>query len=174
MAKNKEKLTYIFPNVISKIMKKIDMRTQLESSMLSMFMIICGMTLMAIYLIWFGTLSWVYKGLILLNLGAGFIFISSFLVTTYQQYVSYMEMAKIDPEEHKREIKKKGNIFKRIRIAYKNKKSKSNPNLDLVKEAVENMIKFKQEEMEEYKKLKKKAEELKKNENDKSLKGGEK
>jgi len=160
MAKEKEKLKFIFPNIMAKMMKKIDMRAQLESSMISMFMIMCGMVLMAIYLICFSGGSWVYKVLILINLGAAFIFISSFLVTTYQQYISYMEISGIDPSKHKEEIRKRGNIFKRIKFAWKNRKKKQNEQMPIVKEAVENMIKIKQEELKDMKELDKKAKEL--------------
>jgi hypothetical protein len=46
------------------------------------------------------------------------------LATFYAQYVSYMSGMEIDPEEHKREIRKKGNIFKRIGLAMKAKKER--------------------------------------------------
>ena len=86
----KEKFKYIFPNIMAKMMRKVDMRTQMESSMLSMFMIMCSMTLMSVYLLFFGEDSWFYRILILINLGCGFIFLSSFLVTTYHQYINFM------------------------------------------------------------------------------------
>ena len=177
MSKEKEKLKFVFPNVLAKFMKKVEMRTQMESSLLSMSLIMCGMTLMAIYLIFFGQMGWVYKGLILLNLTAAFIFISSFLVTTYQQYISYMEMAGIDPTKHREEILKRGNIFKRIKLALKNRKDRKKleetPKLELVNDAIDNMVKIKQEELKEYKKLEIKADELR-NENIKqNQKGGE-
>ena len=171
----KEKLKFIFPNIMAKIMKKVDMRSQMEASMMSMSLIMIGMILMVTYLILFGIMSWVYKGLILLNLGAAFIFITSFLVTTYQQYISYMEISGIDPNEHRGEILKRGNIFRRIKLALKSRKQRkkieANPAPQLVDDAVENMIKIKQEELEGYKKLDKKAEELRQ-ENDKKMKGG--
>ena len=174
---SKEKLSFVFPNLVAKMMKKVDMRTQLESSLLSVSLIMIGMTMMAIYLILFGTMGWVYKGLILLNLGAAFIFISSMLVTTYQQYVSYMEMAGIDPDKHKAEIKKKGNIFKRIILARQIKKEKkrieSIPAPMLLKDAVDNMIKIKQEELKEHKILEDEANKLKEEHDKQNQKGGE-
>lgn len=157
----KEKYKYCFPNIMAKAMGKVSMQVQLESSMMSMAMIQIGMLLMAVYLIFFGESGWVYKGLILINLGAAFIFISSFLATTYQQYVEHMKIMGIDPSKHKEEIRKRGNIFKRIRFAWRNKKKKKNEQMPIVKEAVENMIKIKQEELKDMKELEKKAEELK-------------
>ena len=149
MTKEKEKLKFIFPNALAKMMKNVDMRTQMEAGMMSMFLIMIGMSLTAIYLVFFGVMGGVYKGLILFNLGCAFIFISSFLVTTYQQYVSYMEMAGIDPDKHKEEILKRGNIFKRIRLALYNRKKRKEKEKGLeqppiVKDAIEHMIKIKQ------------------------------
>jgi len=177
MSKEKEKLKFVFPNILAKMMKAVPMETQMSSSMASMGMIMCGMILMAAYLIFFGEISWVYKGLILLNLSAAFIFISSFLVTTYQQYVSYMETAGIDPTKDREEILKRGNIFKRIKLALKNRKDRkkleATPKLELVKDAIDNMVKIKQEELKEYKKLEAKADELRNEDIKQKQKGGE-
>lgn len=160
----KEKLKFIFPNIMAKMMKNIDMRTQLESSMISMFMIMIGMTLTSIYTTFFLEIAIIYKCLIVFNLFCAFIFISSFLVTTYQQYISYMTIAGIDPDKHKEEILKRGNIFKRIKLAIRKKKKAKNKRLEIIDEAVENMIKIKQEELKDMKELDKKAQELAKEE----------
>uniref|UniRef100_A0A6M3JHI6 Uncharacterized protein n=1 Tax=viral metagenome TaxID=1070528 RepID=A0A6M3JHI6_9ZZZZ len=121
---NKEKHAYVFPDLMAKFMSKVSMQTQMESSMMSMFLIMIGMVLMVIYLLLFLEGSLFYKGLVVFNLLCGFLFISSFLVTTYQQYISYMNMMGIDPAEHKAEIRRRGNIFKRIYLAIKNRKKK--------------------------------------------------
>jgi len=165
MSKKKEKLRFVFPNIMAKMMKKVDMRTQMESSMMSMFLIMVGMCLTTIYLIFWGDVQGVYKGLILFNLVCAFIFLSSFLVTTYQQYVSYMEMAGIDPEKHKEEILKRGNIFKRIKIAIQNKrrKKKESKQPPIVKDAIKNMIKIKEEELKDTQRILKEAEKLREN-----------
>lgn len=158
----KEKLSFVFPNLMAKFMKKVSMRVQMESSMASMGMIMLGMILMVIYILIYGEMGLFYKCLVVFNLLCAFIFISSFLVTTYQQYVSYLEMAGIDPDKERKDILKKGNIFKRIKLAIKNKKKKP---LQLVDEAVENMVKIKQDELKEYKNLGEQADKLKKEEN---------
>ncbi len=163
MSKEKEKLKFIFPNVMAKMMKKIDMRTQLESSMISMFLIMCSIMLMVFYLIFFGEVSIAYKIILLLNLGCGLLFISSNLITSYHQYISYMDVMGIDPEEHKREIRKKGNIFKRIQLAIRAKRLKKYQEgheekpLELVEEAVDRMVEIKAEELEERMKLENEA-----------------
>ena len=167
--KKKEKLKFIFPNMMARMMKNVDMRSQMEASMMSMFMIMVGMCLMTIYLIIYGEMGFVYKGLILFNLCCAFLFISSFLVTTYQQYISYMETAGIDPSKHREEILKRGNIFKRIKIAMHNRKKRKEKEKELeqpliVKDAIENMIEIKQEELKDMKKLEKKAEQMAKEE----------
>ena len=157
MTKEKEKLKFVFPNIMAKFMKKVDMRTQMEASMMSMSMIMVGMMIMVTYLLIYGAMGLFYKSLIIFNLLCAFIFISSFLVTTYQQYTSFMEMAGIDPDKERQEVLKKGNIFKRIRLAIKNKKGKQ---LEIVDEAVENMVKIKQDELVKYNELEKKSDDL--------------
>ena len=157
MTKEKEKLKFVFPNIMAKMMKKVDMRTQMEASMMSMSMIMVGMIIMVTYILIYGVMGLFYKSLIVFNLICAFIFISSFLVTTYQQYTSFMEMAGIDPDKERQEVLKKGNIFKRIKLAIKNKKGKQ---LDIVDEAVDNMVKIKQDELVEYSKLMKKSDDL--------------
>ncbi len=160
MTKEKEKLKFVFPDIMAKFMKNVSMRTQMESSLMSMSMILCGMILMVTYLLIYGQMGLFYKGLIVFNLLCAFVFISSFLITTYQQYISYMEMARIDPEKERKDVLKRGNIFKRIRLAIKEKRQKNKP-LELVNEAVDNMVKIKQDELKTYKELKKEADQLK-------------
>ena len=174
MSKEKEKLKFVFPNIMAKMMKKVDMRTQMESSMMSMFLIMIGMTLMVIYLLIYGDMGIFYKCLIIFNLLCGFVFISSFLVTTYHQYIHFMEMAEIDPAQERRDVLKRGNIVKRIRLAIKEKHQKNKESIatpKLLEDAVENMIEAKQDELEGYQKLEKEAEKLKE-EHIKKEKGG--
>ncbi len=62
--------------------------------------------------------------MVIFNLLAGWLLITSYLVTTYQQYGSYMDAMGFDPEAERAAVKKKGNIFKRIIMAIKNKRKK--------------------------------------------------
>jgi len=88
---DKVKNKYIFPNFLASIMSKIDMRTQYEASMMSMSLIIIGMGVSGFYLWLYVTLPLWYKIVVIVNVIAGFFFLSSMLVTTYQQYTTYMK-----------------------------------------------------------------------------------
>ena len=92
LAAPKEKHRYIFPNILSKMMKNVSMDVQLESSMMASAFILIGMILMSIYMLVYTPQTVAFKVLLLINLGGAFIFLSSSLVTTYQQYVSYKDV----------------------------------------------------------------------------------
>jgi uncharacterized membrane protein YagU involved in acid resistance len=85
------KNSYIFPNILAEVMSKVDMRTQLEASMMSMALMMVGLILSIIYAFIYIDLALWYKIVLVINAIAGLIFMSSFLVTTYQQYLNYME-----------------------------------------------------------------------------------
>lgn len=82
---------YIFPNFLAEVMNRVDQRTQFEATMLSMTFILLGIIVSAIYTIFFTEFELFWK----INVGANaffaFIFLSSSLITTYQQYTTYME-----------------------------------------------------------------------------------
>jgi len=82
---------YALPDVMAKIMKNVDMRTQYESSILSMFFIMIGMIAFTIYLIFLTEFTLMFKILTTFNSFFGLVFMLSYLITTYQQYISYME-----------------------------------------------------------------------------------
>lgn len=88
--KDKNIPKYVFPNFLAKAMSKVDMRTQYEASMLSMSFILIGLIITVIYFVVYFSFPVWYKIVLAINGFAGFIFISSFLVTTYQQYRTYM------------------------------------------------------------------------------------
>jgi len=127
--KSKEKYSYCMPDPLAKFMSKVDMRAQMEAGMLSQFLLLIGLTFMVIYMTIYFEGGLFYKFLIIFNMSCGWLLIGSYLVTTYQQYVSYMEALGIDPEEEKRRVKLKGNIFKRIWLSMKEKK-----NIDVIEE----------------------------------------
>ncbi len=95
MKKDKEKHSYCFPDIMAKVMKKVDDRTQMEASLLSMSFLLVGMITLSVYLVVWGDFSWWFKGMTIFNTLCGFIFLSSYLVTVYQQYVNYMESMEI-------------------------------------------------------------------------------
>jgi hypothetical protein len=88
--KEKARHKYIFPNFMAMAMKNVDMKTQLESAMMSMFLLLIGMILMSVYTLIYLPYTLVFKALVIFNIVAGFLFMTSYLITTYQQYNSYM------------------------------------------------------------------------------------
>jgi len=159
MSKNKkpkEKHRYVFPNFLAKGMSKVDMRTQMEAGMLSQFLLLIGLTIMVLFMIFSQQTNGFYKFLVIFNLLCGWLLISSYLVTTYQQYVSYSEAMGFDPDAEKKAVKKQGNIFKRIRNAIKNKKKKKIEHLGLVPSIVNDALK----NMEKMEEIPKELEEL--------------
>jgi len=139
--KPKEKHRYCLPNFLAKAMAKVDMRTQMQSSMLSQFLLLIGLSIMVLYLIFSKQVSGFYKFMVIFNLLCGWLLISSYLVTTYHQYVSYSEAMGFDPEAEKAAIRKRGNIFKRIIMAIRRKRKKGLVP-GLVKDALNNMEKM--------------------------------
>jgi hypothetical protein len=92
MDKNKR---YIFPKTLAEAMSKVDQRVQYEASMMSMVFILTGLIVMAVYMIFFTEFTTFMKVMVGINTVAGFIFLWSYLVTTYQQYLSYLEAADV-------------------------------------------------------------------------------
>lgn len=90
-----EENSYCFPDRLAKVMKKVDMRTQYESSLLSMFFILIGLMAFTVYLIFFAEFSFWFKFFTAFNSFWGAVFMLSYLITTYQQYVAYMDSMKI-------------------------------------------------------------------------------
>ena len=98
-----KKPTYIFPDFFGKIMSKIDMRTQYEASMMSMTLILLGLMVTTFYMFFYVDFPTWYKVVVIVNLLAGLVFLSSYLVTTFQQYQNYMaviEFHKQNEEEN--------------------------------------------------------------------------
>ncbi len=168
LKKPKEPYKFIFPNFAAKIMKDVPLRAQLEGSLLSMFLIMISLTLMAIYFLFFGEQGWVYKTLLLINLGCGFLFLSSFLITTYQQYITHMSAMGFNPQKEREDVLKRGNLFKRIKLALKErkkvkmkeKKSKAPLLPNFVSESLESMKEIDNDKDKEMERLKRVAQGL--------------
>ena len=86
-----EKYAYAFPDVMAKMMKKVDTRTQMESGLLGMFFIIIGMIFMNIYIVFFMDFNWWFKALTLFNSFWGLVFLTSSMIGQYQSYVTYLQ-----------------------------------------------------------------------------------
>ena len=93
--KQKEKYKYCFPDPMAKFMKNVDDRTQMEASLMSMFLLLIGLIMFTVYMIAFTEFSWWFKGLTMFNSLCGFIFLFSYLVTTFQQYQALRETQEI-------------------------------------------------------------------------------
>lgn len=88
--KRKETGRYVFPNIMVKMMKGVSQRTQYEAEMLSLTFILVGLITMGIFTIFFTGASVFFKVLIGVNAVAGFVFLSSRLVTSFQQYQQFL------------------------------------------------------------------------------------
>ena len=139
-AKTKEKHRYVFPDILAKAMSKVDMRAQMQASMLSQFLLIIGLTIMVLFMIISNQTTGLYKFIVIFNLLCGWVLISSYLITTYQQYTHFSTQMGFDPAAEKAAVKKKGHIFKRIKIAIKNKHAKKMKDKELPEEAVKGLI----------------------------------
>ena len=138
--KPKEKHRYVFPNFMAKGMAKVSMRAQMEAGMMSQFLLLIGLSAMVLFIIFSRQTTGWYKFMVIFNLLCGWFLISSYLVTTYQQYVSYSEAMGFDPAAEKAAVKKKGNIFKRIKLAFKNRKKKKMKQKELIQNSESGLV----------------------------------
>ena len=81
---------YIFPKKAAKVMSKISPRIQYEAAMLSLVFIILGLIGMSIYIAAFSGTRVFMKIFISFNALCGVVLMLSYLVTTFQQYKSYL------------------------------------------------------------------------------------
>ena len=95
--KPKEKHRYVFPNFMAKAMAKVSMRAQMEAGMMSQGLLLLGLTAMVLFMIFSQQTTGWYKFMVIFNLLCGWFLISSYLVTTYHQYVSYAEAMGFPP-----------------------------------------------------------------------------
>lgn len=89
---------YIFPNFLAEIMNKVSQRVQYEATMMSMTFILIGILGGAIYSIIATDLPTISKWFIGGNAFFAFVWISSGVVGTYQQYVTYLEAIGFEEE----------------------------------------------------------------------------
>ena len=93
--KVKEANKYIFPGAVARKMKTVSMDLQFESSLFASTLLLIGLMLMGIYTFAFSAQTIYLKIIIAINLVGGFIFMGSQMITTYQQYNSYMQVAEM-------------------------------------------------------------------------------
>jgi hypothetical protein len=129
-----DKNTYIFPKGLAKRMAIAPMQMQLEAGMLSTSLLMLGMLFMMIYMGFFMEQSLIFKIGVVFNLICGFVLMGSQVVTMFQQYQYHLETMGIDTGEQKKEIKKRGNIFKRIKLAREERKARKLAELEVSKQ----------------------------------------
>ena len=93
------KANYVFPNFLAEIMKRVDQRTQYEATMLSLVFIMIGLTTSVIFTIFFTDFGRFIKIMAGANGVFAIMFLSSALVTAYQQYLTYMEAVNMWEED---------------------------------------------------------------------------
>jgi len=91
MTEDKPKNNYLFPNILAEMMKKVSLQVQYEASLMSMTLIMIGLGVSGVYVCFYTAFPLWYKIFLTINVLAGFVFLSSFLVTTFQQYQTYMK-----------------------------------------------------------------------------------
>ncbi len=92
---DKDPYTYCIPSPMAKFMKKIDERTQMEASLLSMFLLLIGLVAFTTYTALFSDWGIWAKSMTIFNGLCGFVFLFSYLVTTFQQYQALRETQEI-------------------------------------------------------------------------------
>ena len=80
---------YFFPDVLGRLMSKVDLRTQLESGLLSMSFMMVGLIVTMFYIAFYIAFPLWYKIFLIINMIAGLMFFTSNLVQMFQQYQNY-------------------------------------------------------------------------------------
>lgn len=84
--------TYIFPDVLGNLMSKVDTKTQMEASMLSMTLMMIGLIITAFYVGIYVEFPLWYKIVLEINFLCGLVFMSSFLIQSFQAYKNILEV----------------------------------------------------------------------------------
>ena len=92
----KKKPTYIYGDILGTLMSKVDLRVQLEASMMSLSLMLIGLIVTGFYLVIYINFPLWYKIMLVINLLAGLVFFSSNLITQFQQYQNYMEVVEFN------------------------------------------------------------------------------
>lgn len=93
--KGKSDDDFIFPTKVANTMKVIDIATQYEATILSIFCLMIGILLFVIYVIFLAPYNWIMKSFIAFNSICGIVLMGSMLVTNYQQLMAHRESTKM-------------------------------------------------------------------------------
>lgn len=94
----KDKDNYIFPKFMADAMSKVDLRLQYESGMMSMSLMAVGLVVSIVYMCIYMDLKLWYKIFLGINGLAGLVFIAGYVITTYQQYKTYLGVVNFQKE----------------------------------------------------------------------------
>jgi hypothetical protein len=86
---------FIFSSKVANTMKAIDIATQYEASILSLFCLMIGILLFVIYVIFLAPYNLITKIFIAFNSICGVVLMGSMLVTNYQQLMAHKESTKM-------------------------------------------------------------------------------
>jgi hypothetical protein len=87
-----ENKNYIFGKKLGNLMGSINPKLQFEATMMALTFIMIGSIVMTIYIIFFSDFALFFKITIPINSVFAIIFLSSTLVTTFQQYQNYLSV----------------------------------------------------------------------------------
>ena len=87
--------SFIFPDKVANTMKVIDIATQYEASILSIFCLMIGILLFVIYVIFLAPYNWITKAFVAFNSICGLFLMGSMLITNYQQLVAHKESTRM-------------------------------------------------------------------------------
>jgi hypothetical protein len=83
---------YIFGDILGGAMSKVPLQVQFEAGMMSMSLMMIGLTITTFYLAFYLNVVLWYKIFLIINCIAGLVFFWSNLLTQFQQYQNYMEV----------------------------------------------------------------------------------
>lgn len=101
-----KRFNYFFPDLLGRVMSKVDLRTQLEANLLSMTLMFFGLITTIIYIAIYVNFPLWYKIFLDINLVAGLAFFLSNIITTYQQYQNFMAVRQFQEDMKGGNIKK--------------------------------------------------------------------
>lgn len=106
LKKGEIKKNYVLPNFLSIALSKVPVRTQFESSIISMLLMMIGLVLTNIYIWLYLNMDMIFKVLTSMNSFFGVIFFWSALVTNWQAYQSHLDILQYQLDQAKLQDKK--------------------------------------------------------------------
>lgn len=89
---NEKESKPLWKNNLGKSLLKFSLKEQFEISLISLLGLILALLITSIYLIFFSDMSMFMKVMLAINGIFGISFLTSFLATTYQQYINFISV----------------------------------------------------------------------------------